>query len=186
MASTSVSAEPLCDQIYCRERRPLARPNNMLSYVLPIVVPAFFLGFWCFVLWALSALGGWNSLAGVYPARERSGGATYYMQTGFVGAVCYRSCLNFRVSPAGLYLSIVPLFRFAHPPLLIPWSDIGSPLSNAGVFLRLVEVPVGRPTITRISLPSAVIQSAIQLQYCDEATANNELPQSPASLGHLR
>jgi hypothetical protein len=26
--------------------------------------------------------------------------------------------------PQGLFLAVPPIFRFAHPPLLIPWKDI--------------------------------------------------------------
>jgi hypothetical protein len=36
----------------------------------------------------------------------------------------YHNCLTIGGSPEGLYLAIMPLFRFRHPPLLIPWAEI--------------------------------------------------------------
>jgi hypothetical protein len=119
-------------------------------------------------------------LADAYPAASPPAGTAYYLQTGFIGAVCYRSCLNVRVSRVGVYLSIFPLFRFAHPPLLIPWSDVGSLPRPAGTHLRLCELPVGTPLITTVSLPSAVFQEVDYLQL-REVAANDELPQGPAS-----
>lgn len=36
----------------------------------------------------------------------------------------YGRCLTLGSGPSGLYLATMPLFRFRHPSLLIPWTDI--------------------------------------------------------------
>ena len=36
----------------------------------------------------------------------------------------YNNMLTLGVSPEGLYLASMFLFRFMHPPLLVPWSEI--------------------------------------------------------------
>jgi hypothetical protein len=36
----------------------------------------------------------------------------------------YGNCLTVGASPDGFYLAISPLFRFRHPPLLIPWTEV--------------------------------------------------------------
>jgi len=38
--------------------------------------------------------------------------------------VSYNNCVTIGVTDAGLYLAPFLLFRFLHPPLLIPWRDI--------------------------------------------------------------
>ncbi len=38
--------------------------------------------------------------------------------------VNYNNVLTIGVSPEGLYLASMFLFRFMHPPLLVPWSEI--------------------------------------------------------------
>lgn len=46
----------------------------------------------------------------------------------------YRSSLNIHCQPAGLQLSVVFLFSFGHPPLLVPWSAIGPMKEQDGLF----------------------------------------------------
>jgi hypothetical protein len=36
----------------------------------------------------------------------------------------YSGCLTVGVNRKGLYLSVWFLFRFGHPPLVVPWRDI--------------------------------------------------------------
>lgn len=36
----------------------------------------------------------------------------------------YNGCLIVGCCAEGLYLATMPLFRFRHPPLLIPWTEI--------------------------------------------------------------
>ncbi|MCU1285493.1 MAG: hypothetical protein JWO13_1843 [Acidobacteriales bacterium] len=41
-----------------------------------------------------------------------------------MGWIKYNNCLTFGVSDLGFYLAVLPIFRFQHPPLLIPWREI--------------------------------------------------------------
>ena len=36
----------------------------------------------------------------------------------------YNNVLTLGASQEGLYLAAMPFFRFMHPPLLVPWSNI--------------------------------------------------------------
>jgi len=45
-----------------------------------------------------------------------------------------KAVLTLGVSPQGLYLASMFLFRFMHPPLLVPWSEIKVRRSKGWVF----------------------------------------------------
>lgn len=57
------------------------------------------------------------------------------MRSGRIGWLTnYNNVLTIGVSPQGLYLATMLLFRFMHPPLLIPWSAIKVHSSKGWVF----------------------------------------------------
>lgn len=87
--------------------------------------------------WYLTALGlffalltililhlNWSRLAKYYRTDEPPPANFWQRQHGSVGCFYYKGTLNIGVSRQGIYLSIFPLFSFALPPLLIPWSAI--------------------------------------------------------------
>jgi hypothetical protein len=43
---------------------------------------------------------------------------------GKIGWVYFKGALTIGTTPTGLYLSVFPLLRFQHPPLMIPWSAV--------------------------------------------------------------
>jgi hypothetical protein len=67
----------------------------------------------------ISFVGGWFSLARVYRTRVPFNGAKWRMQSGQMRWLAnYTNVLTIGVSPQGLYLASMFLFRFMHPPLL--------------------------------------------------------------------
>jgi hypothetical protein len=54
----------------------------------------------------------------------------------------YKHVLTIGVSPRGLYLASMFLFRFMHPPLLVPWSEIKVRRSK-GWFFEYVTFRLG-------------------------------------------
>jgi hypothetical protein len=74
----------------------------------------------------ISFIGGWFSLAKVDRTRLPLDGAKWRMQSGKMRWLTnYNNVLTIGISPEGLYLASIFLFRFMHPPLLVPWSEIG-------------------------------------------------------------
>jgi hypothetical protein len=63
-----------------------------------------------------------------------------------------RSCLNFGSDETGLYLSVFPIFRPGHPPLLIPWSEITVVSGEKGLISKTRELLLGREQ----SIPLAI------------------------------
>ncbi|MGH9564904.1 MAG: hypothetical protein ACRD4I_02870 [Candidatus Angelobacter sp.] len=55
----------------------------------------------------------------------------------------YGNCLVVGGSSEGLYLAIMALFRFRHPPLLIPWTEIAV-TRQCIVFRKVVRFELGR------------------------------------------
>ena len=55
----------------------------------------------------------------------------------------YHNCLTIGCSHQGLYLATMSLFRFRHPPLLVPWDEITVSRRRI-VFIRYVRFGLGR------------------------------------------
>ena len=102
-------------------------------------VPSFMEAQWFYPLFVLvwfgltgllAHFGGWASLARRYRATRRPDGRRFRFASGSMGSrilpVSYGGCLFVTANDEGLYLSILFLFRFQSPPLLIPWSEMES------------------------------------------------------------
>jgi len=99
------------------------------------IFPIFFLCLWFLVAATISIVGGWFSLAKLYRMQVPINGAKWRMQSGRMRWLMnYNNVLTLGVSPQGLYLATMFLFRFMHPPLLVPWSEIKVRRMKGGVF----------------------------------------------------
>jgi hypothetical protein len=134
------------------------QPHDALWFV------PFFLLVWCSVCAVLARLGGWHSLARHYRALGKPNGKRFGMQSARFGWVDYNGCLSIRVAAEGLYIAMWPMFRLAHPPLLIPWSALRVLGVNDRWWRRDVTLAVGMPEIARIRLPLRVVSAAEGLQ----------------------
>lgn len=93
--------------------------------LLPALVPVLFVSTWIGACFLVAFIGGWRLLAHRYAATEPFSGTRLWWRHGrFNHSIGYNGCLNLGAGPQGLHLSVMFLFRIAHPPLLIPWGDI--------------------------------------------------------------
>ena len=100
-----------------------------------VIFPIYFLCLWLLVGATISFVGGWFSLAKVYRTRVPFIGASWRMQSGRMRWLAnYNNVLTLGVSRQGLYLASMFLFRFMHPPLLVPWSEIKVRRNKGWVF----------------------------------------------------
>lgn len=108
-------------------------------WLLPTFVAAWFL-----VSGLLAHLGGWAGLARDFAAEAPDSGERYRFQSGSVGhrffPVHYRGCLFLTLAQEGLHLSVLFLFRFQTPPLLIPWRAIESMTEERPFFTRYTVI----------------------------------------------
>jgi hypothetical protein len=87
------------------------------------------------LLGGISFVGGWFSLARVYRTQVAFDGAKWRMRSGRMRWLAnYNNLLTLGASQQGLYLASMFLFRFMHPPLLVPWSEIKVRRSKGWVF----------------------------------------------------
>jgi hypothetical protein len=106
--------------------------------VLAAIFPVYFITLWFLVGAIISFVGGWFSLAKVYRTRVPFNGAKWGGQSGQMRLANYNRVLTLGASQEGLYLACMFLFRFMHPPLLIPWSEIKVRRKKGWVFEYVV------------------------------------------------
>ena len=93
----------------------------------PEVFLAFLAGVWIVTAFLVGQIGGWAELAQVYRTTEPFPGRKRTWQCAAMRwFMSYNNCLTVGADARGLYLSIFPLFRIGHPPLLIPWSELSA------------------------------------------------------------
>ena len=121
---------------------------------IPLVALVVFPFFWCGICQLVSFLGGWSRLATKYRTEEAANGTTFHMRSGKVGMTEYKSCLTLCISESGIRLSVLFPFRFAHPPLFIPWSEFHDIHEKHVVWVfPFLQANIGKPTVVTILLP---------------------------------
>jgi hypothetical protein len=120
---------------------------------IPVVFAIGFPVMWVSISLLLSHMGGWSKLAKHYADTEQVHGETYYMRSGSIGVVNYKSCLILSVSETGLRLSVLLPFRIGHPPIFIPWDQFHSVSEKRVFFFPFLDTYVGTPVVANIVLP---------------------------------
>ncbi len=90
-----------------------------------LVVLALYALLWCGTMVMIGRLSGWIALGQRFRAENRFHGKCWYFQYAqFRWSMNYSGALTVGADATGLYISIWPMFRLGHPPLLIPWPAI--------------------------------------------------------------
>lgn len=97
---------------------------NLPPWLVPPLYVLGFIAWWSFICCMIAFVGGWAKLARRFRAVSKPPGQTFSIQSGQFNGTRYNNCLIVVVAPQGLYLSMFPLFRSGHAPLLIPWSAL--------------------------------------------------------------
>ena len=71
-------------------------------------------------------MSGWKKMARKYRTFQSAPANTRYGIHAMIGISRYNGILNLGTSSQGLYMSVMFLFKFGQPPLLIPWTEIKS------------------------------------------------------------
>ncbi|HEV3051132.1 MAG TPA: hypothetical protein VGX50_12535 [Longimicrobium sp.] len=117
----------------------------LVALIVGVWLVAFPL-FWLGITGLLSTVGGWRELARSYardPAAFR--GVRRLNATGSMGRfllmrVNYSHTLRVHVWRDGFGLSTMPLFRFMHPPLFIPWTAVRTCEERTLLFWPYVQI----------------------------------------------
>ena len=101
---------------------------------------------------------GWAALASRYRHRGPVPAARMGVVTGAINTTNYKNSLLVRYNGEGLYLRPVFIFRLFHPPLFIPWAEIGTAEEQSAVFGLWKSFPVGEPPVAMITLPEQAFE----------------------------
>ena len=138
-------------------------PLFILSLLLLVIIS--FVLIWSFVVWLISRLSGWHRLARHYRTSAPPTGQPVRQMLAMLGSARHRGTLTLQAAPAGLYLTVMVLFRLGHPPLLIPWSAVKRCGASAGDLSNWLTLALGEPPITTLRLPAALVDHGVLDQY---------------------
>src|SRR6266446_10262395 len=89
------------------------------------VFPFYFIALWLLISTLISLIGGWFSLAKIYRTRIPFQGMKLKLWSSQMRWwTHYNNVITAGASQEGLHLTSMFLFRFMHPPLLIPWAEV--------------------------------------------------------------
>jgi hypothetical protein len=112
--------------------------------------------------WILGQVHGWKRLYRKFPApAEVLTGPKFSFLGGKIGLLVWRNALFAQVTPQGLRLSVLFLFRSGHPPLLIPWTEIKNVSPRKDFIWRgFTDFEIGAPPIAKVRLPTRVLAAS--------------------------
>ena len=131
----------------------------VLAFIL-VAFPLAFTAIWSLVLFICSLVGGWHRLAATYSIEREPASLDWATwQRGKIGLVEMKSTLWIATADEGLYLKTGPafVFRFMHPPLLIPWNKVTGIEDVNRIFFSGTALVVDGVTIV---LPRDLMQEA--------------------------
>jgi hypothetical protein len=124
-------------------------------------VSALFVVIWCLAEHALARLGGWHTLARFYRARVPLDGQTLRGSAVSFGFIRYWDWVQFTAGNAGLGVSCYLRLSNAHPPLLIPWSELT--MARHGLWpFQWVELGFAQAPKVRVSVMPGLAEKLIQ------------------------
>jgi hypothetical protein len=139
--------------------------------------PAFF----SLILFVLSKIGGWNTLATRYRMDRPFQGSLWRNQFGFLGSTRYNGALTVGSGMEGLYLAVFFLFRPFHPPLLIPWGEVALGGRKQTLFGHLVEFRLGPEPLASLWLSDSLARQVASAPgaYLRGLDLHDSMAQSP-------
>ena len=120
-----------------------------------------FPAFWCLVSYLIGHIGDWSTLHQRYGGPPGPVPPGRSLLAGRIGMAKYNGVLRIAHDQLGLYLSVMLLFRVGHPPLFIPWSEIGDVERTKAFLTERVRFSVGHPRITTLELPPSALKGTM-------------------------
>ncbi len=119
--------------------------QEWINQNFPVIFPFFFVGMWVLVSYWIALVGGWRLLAKRFRLQGTFTGQKWRMQSARMRWLTqYNNVLTIGADSAGLFMVPLFLFRAWHPPLFVPWSEITSVRETRFLFIKFVEMRLGR------------------------------------------
>jgi hypothetical protein len=137
--------------------------DSLFAYVLILVAAAGLLlaglvfGMAALMQRMFRRVSGLAALAERYPADSAPSGEIRQRQRIRIGAVDYRNCVDLSLDAKGLWFNVRGLLGKGQP-VLIPWSEFGSPQPTRFYLWKSMRLSVGRPPVTTMVLPETFFE----------------------------
>ena len=123
----------------------------------------FFATLWASVLYLLAMVSGWNALSKRFRFKGRFYGGTWPFRSARMRFyVHFGNCLTTGADQSGLYLTVFPIFRIGHPPLLIPRSEVVVISGETGLIFKKRELRLGRHESIPLRISSSLFETLRQ------------------------
>lgn len=150
--------------------------NLMMTSYPNVIPPILFIGFWLLLCYWFSETTGWRYLAQKYPKPAGISSETMHFQSLRmqqadlpINGGGYNGVVTIGLGQDGMSLSTtLPLFRFAHPPIFVPWQDMTMQVINRGGFWPL--------TFVKISFAKSDIAIYISSSLAEKVRTVSNLP----------
>ena len=116
----------------------------------PILFAFLFVMGWLALSALLAADSGWPKLASRFPGPQAPEGVSLAGQVLAIGKVPERNVTRLVVSPSGLHLSVLVLFRLRHAPALVPWTQVHFQSTQTTLWWRTHLLNLGNITTIRV------------------------------------
>ena len=130
---------------------------NTETITVILIIFAFFIIFplfWSAIVFLISRLGGWGSMAEAYTYHEPHSAQCFSGQSAILRlSSSYRGVLKICADDEGLYFSVMFLFRPGHSPFFVPWGEI-SGTKKSYIFYNVVDLRFQRT----LNLPFRIYQ----------------------------
>lgn len=130
-----------------------------------LVLAALFVLAWAGVCWLLAGAGGWRRLAQHYAQGERPfhGETRRFRHLSLGWLANYGNTLAAGRGPEGIRLALARLVLVAHPPLLIPWSDVVPPTVRGIGPMRTAEFRFTRAPDVRVRVRASLAEWLLEV-----------------------
>ncbi len=99
--------------------------ENLSPVAMAVLFVPAFVAFWCLVVYLISQLGGWASLAEDFRATNEPSGEAFSWTSGKIHFFSnYNNSLIATVSRTGVHVAPWMAFRIGHEPIFIPWHRV--------------------------------------------------------------
>jgi hypothetical protein len=135
------------------------QPDLFQTY--PFLFIVFFVALWCLILFLISVVSGWHSLARRFRCTREFARDAWTFRSAYMRYLShYGTCLSFGADSSGLYLSVFPIFRVGHPPLFIPWSEVTVTRGETGIpFFKRRKLLLGREESIPLSISVSLAEN---------------------------
>jgi len=125
----------------------------------PYIFVILFVALFTFVSFIIGTISGWRLLSKRFscPKSTFHGETWSFRRARMRFFANYGNCIDFGADQSGLYMSIFPILRVGHPPLLIPWSEITVVPGETGLVFKQRTLRLGRQEAVSLRISAALM-----------------------------